>query len=122
MTKNKARRIVAIVLVAAAIVMGIAGGIFLPQRNGETARATTEELRIRTLLDVTGDGLVETYVKIARDEAMKVTKEAGGNMAARREAANKAEEETRALYANTETDYSTIDTSALAPAVERISA
>ena len=122
MTKNKVQRIVAIVLVAVAVVMAIVGGIFLPQRNGETARVTIEELRIRTLLDVTGDGLVETYVKIARDEAMKAAKAAGGNMAARRDAANKAEEETRALYANTETDYSTIDTSALAPAVAEYAA
>ena len=117
MTKNKVQRIIAIVLVAVAVVMAIVGGIHLPQRDGKTATATVEQLRIRTLLDVTGDGLVETYVKIARDEAMKAAKAAGGNMAARREAANKAEEETRALYANTETDYSTIDTSALAPAV-----
>ena len=46
MTKNKVQRIVAIVLVAVAVVMAIVGGIFLPQRNGETARVTIEELRI----------------------------------------------------------------------------
>ncbi len=117
MTKNKIQRIIAIVLVAAAVVMAVVGGIHLPKRDSETAVQTVEELRIRTLLDVTGDGLVETYVKLARDEAMKAAKAAGGSMADRRAAADKAEEETRAKYANTETDYSTIDVSALKPAV-----
>ncbi len=117
MTKNKIQRILAIVLVAAAVVMAVVGGIHLPKRDSETAVRTVEELRIRTLLDVTGDGLVETYVELARKEAMQVAKANGGTMAERRAAADKAEEETRAKYANTETDYSTIDVSALKPAV-----
>jgi len=116
-TKNKIQRILAIVLVAAAVVMAVVGGIHLPKRDSETAVRTVEELRIRTLLDVTGDGLVETYVELARKEAMQVAKANGGTMAERRAAADKAEEETRAKYANTETDYSTIDVSALKPAV-----
>ena len=117
MTKNKIQRILAIVLVAAAVVMAVVGGIHLPKRDSETAVRTVEELRIRTLLDVTGDGLVETYVELARKEAMQVAKANGGTMAERRAAADKAEEETRAKNANTETDYSTIDVSALKPAV-----
>ena len=117
MTKNKVQRIVAMLLVAVAVVMAVVGGIHLPKRDSETAVRTVEELRIRTLLDVTGDGLVETYVELARKEAMQVAKANGGTMAERRAAADKAEEETRAKYANTETDYSTIDVSALKPAV-----
>ena len=117
MTKNKIQRIIAIVLVAAAVVMAVVGGIHLPKRDSAAAVQAVEELRIRTLLDVTGDGLVETYVELARKEAMQAAKAAGGTMAERRAAADKAEEETRAKYANTETDYSTIDVSALKPAV-----
>ena len=117
MTKNKVQRIVAIVLVAIAVVMAIVGGIHLPQRDSENAAQIVEELRIRTLLDVTGVGLVDTYVEIARQKAMDEGKAAGLKLAERKALAEVAMAEARAMYENQEIDYDSMDTSALAPAV-----
>ena len=122
MTKNKVQRIVAIVLVALAVVMAAVGGVFLPQRNGQNANKAVEEMRIRTLLDVTGVGLVDTYVEIAREEAMAAGKAAGLSLKERKAAAEVAMEEARAKYENQEIDYSAMDTSVLAPAVAEYAA
>jgi len=116
-TKNKVQRIIAIVLVAVAVVMAVVGGIHLPQRNGENAVTAVKEMRIRTLLDVTGVGLVDTYVEIARQEAMAAGKAAGLNLKERKAAAEVAMEEARAKYENQEIDYSAMDTTKLEPAV-----
>jgi len=62
--------------------------------------------------------VVESYVAIAKKEATAQAKAAGGGMSAIREAVAKAEEETRAKYSNTETDYSTIDTTGLEAAMD----
>ena len=117
MTKNRIQRIIAIVLVAVAVVMAVVGGIHLPQRDSAAAQSTIQELRVRNLLDVTGVGLVDTYVEIARQQAMDEGKAAGLKLAERKKAAEAAMAETRAKYENMETDYSTIDTSKLEPAV-----
>ena len=117
MTKNKVQRIVAIVLAVVAVVMAVVGGIHLPQRDSAAAQSTIQELRVRNLLDVTGVGLVDTYVEIARQKAMDEGKAAGLKLAERKKAAEAAMEETRAMYENMETDYSTIDTTKLEPAV-----
>ena len=117
MTKNKVQRIVAIVLTVVAVVMAVVGGIHLPQRDSAAAQSTIQELRVRNLLDVTGVGLVDTYVEIARQKAMDEGKAAGLKLAERKKAAEAAMEETRAMYENMETDYSSIDTTKLEPAV-----
>ena len=117
MTQKKSRKIIAVVLAllaAAAIVLGV---INLPQRTGEKGAVINDTLRIRTLLNATGDGVVDSYVAIAKKEATAKVKAEGGGMAAIREAVKKAEEETRAQYSNTTTDYSKLDTTALAAAV-----
>ena len=117
MTKNKVQRIVAIVLVAVAVAMAVVGGIYLPQRDSEKATKAIEEMRIRNLLNVTGEGLVDTYVEIARQKAMDEGKAAGLKLAERKAAAEVAMEEARAKYENQTIDYAAMDTSALAPAV-----
>ena len=121
MTKNKVQRIVAIVLVAVAVVMAVVGGIHLPQRSGEKATAIIEELRIRTLLDVTGVGLVDTYVEIAREEAMAKGKAEGLSLKERKVKAEEAMAETRAKY-ESEGVEPQADTAILLPVVAEYAA
>ena len=118
MTKSKTKRIIAIVLCVMAVVLTVTGIINLPNRTSEKGDEIITALRIRTLLNATGEGVVDSYVAIAKKEATKAAKAAGGGMAAIREAVAKAEEETRAKYSSSETDYSTVDTTALEPAVD----
>ncbi|MDY4008717.1 MAG: hypothetical protein SOY94_07630 [Candidatus Limiplasma sp.] len=118
MTPSKAKRIIAIVLAVAGVALIALGAVNLPKRGGEQGRQILDALRIRTLLNATGDGVVESYVAIAKKEATAKAKEAGGGMAAIRDAVTKAEEETRAQYANATTDFSSLDTAALSQAVQ----
>jgi len=118
MTKSVAKRIIAIVLAVLSVVMIALGAVNMPKRDNEVGQEILKDLRIRTLLDATGAGVVESYVAIAKKEATAAAKAAGGGMSAIRDAVAKAEEETRAKYSNTETDYASIDTSALVPAVD----
>ena len=68
----------------------------------------------------TGEGVVESYVDIAKQEATAQVRAAGGSMAEIREAVQKAEEEARATYSNTTLDYDTVDTTQLSGAVEQL--
>lgn len=118
MTKSKMRRILSALLVLAAAVCLVLGAVNLPKQESEAGQKILQELRIRTLLNATGDSVVESYVSIAKAKAQEEAKASGGGMAAIRDAVAKAEEETRALYAGSaQTDYSQIDTTGLAEAV-----
>lgn len=117
MTQSKTKRIIALVLAVMAVALLVLGAVNLPKREQQTGQAILSTLRIRTLLDATGEGVVESYVAIAKKEATARVKAEGGGMSAIREAVAKAEEETRAMYSSTETDYSAIDTAALEKAV-----
>ncbi len=118
MTQSKTKRIIAIILAVMAVVLAVLGTVNLPKRDSAEGQEILSALRIRTLLNATGEGVVESYVAIAKKEATAEAKAAGGGMSAIREAVAKAEEETRAKYSATATDYSTIDTTALTPAVD----
>ena len=122
MTQKTSRKIIAVVLVILAAAAIMLGAMNLPQRTGEKGSTIIDALRIRTLLNATGDGVVESYVAIAKKEATAKVKAEGGGMSAIREAVAKAEEETRAKYSNTTTDYSTLDTTALEAAVSEYAA
>lgn len=122
MTQSKVKRIIAMVLAVAAIALFAVGGLNLPKRGAQAGLDVLNALRIRTLLNATGEGVVESYVAIAKKEATDAAKKAGGGMSAIREAVAKAEEETRARYSNSTTDYSTLDTTALTAAVDRYAA
>lgn len=117
MTQSKVKRIIALVLVVAGVAAAVLGAVNLPKRDNAQGVQVLENLRIRTLLNATGEGVVESYVAIAKKEATAAAKEAGGGMSAIRDAVAKAEEETRAKYSNTSTDYSTLDTTQLNVAV-----
>lgn len=116
MTNSKLRRILALLLAIAAVALIVLGAVNLPRRQNAAGRLMIEQLRARTLLDATGDGVVESYVAIARQEATKNAKAAGGGMSAIRDAVARAEEETRAKFSGSATDYSAIDTTALTAA------
>ena len=118
MTQSKTKRIIALVLAVMAVVLLVLGAVNLPKREAQVGQDILEKLRIRTLLDATGEGVVESYVAIAKKEATAAAKAAGGGMSAIREAIAKAEEETRAKYSSNATDYSAIDTTALEAAMD----
>ena len=118
MTKSVLRRVIAIVLCVAAVVLIVLGAVNMPKRESEDGQQILKALRTRTLLNATGEGVVESYVAVAKKEAQAAAKAAGGGMSAIREAIAKAEEETRAKYSSNATDYSAIDTTALEAAMD----
>ena len=118
MTKSKIRRILAITLCAAAAVLMIVSGVNMPKKGGPAGQSILEDLRLRAVLSATGSSVVESYVDIAKKEAQQRVKNAGGGMSEIREAVEKAEEEVRARYSNSEVDITGIDTAELTAATE----
>ena len=59
MTKSKTQRIIAILLAVAAVALIVLGIIHMPQREAQGGRDILDALRIRTLLNATGEGVVE---------------------------------------------------------------
>ena len=91
----------------------------MPKQNGAAGQEILRTMRIQTLLNATGDSVVESYVAIAKQEAQAAAKASGGGMAAIREAVEKAETETREKYENgAQNDLSGIDTTGLSAAVD----
>lgn len=118
MTKSKVRKSLAAVIAVVAVICIVLGAVNMPRQNGAAGSKILDDLRIQTLLNATGDSLVESYVAAAKQEATKKAKEEGGGMSAIRDAVAKAEEETRAKYADgVSTDLSGIDTTALSDAI-----
>lgn len=119
MTKNKIQRLLAILCAAAAAFCMVLGFINMPKQNGTAGQEILRTMRIQTLLNATGDSVVESYVAIAKQEAQAAAKASGGGMAAIREAVEKAETETRKKYENgAQNDLSGIDTTGLSAAVD----
>ena len=102
MTTNKVRKVIALALCLACLVMLVIGGINLPKKNKASGLEILNDLRTQSLLNATGEGVVESYVNIAKKEAQEKAKAEKLGMAALREAVAKAEEDTRAKYANVE--------------------
>lgn len=100
MTKSNLRRAIAAALCLACVVLVAIGGINLPKKNNDAGQSILNDLRTRSLLNATGDGVVESYVNIAKKQARDEAKENGADAAGIREAVSKAEEEVRARYEN----------------------
>ena len=66
MKQNKLRITIAAVLGVLAVVLIVLGAMNMPQRTGEKGDQIISDLRNRTLLIATGDGVVESYVAIAK--------------------------------------------------------
>lgn len=122
MTNSKIRRVLALALCAACLVLAAIGGMNLPKKNNDTGAQILNELRTKALLNATGDGVVESYVNIAKKQAMADAKEAGGDMAAIRAAVAQAEEDTRAMYENAGVGEGVSATPALLNAVSEYTA
>ncbi len=118
MTKSKIDKLLAVIVAILAVLSLVLGGMNLPKQTGSAGTKILDELRIKTLLNATGDSVVESYVDVAKKEATKKAKEEGGGMSAIRDAVAKAEEETRAKYADgVGADLTGIDTTNLSAAV-----
>jgi len=102
MTTNKLRRAIAAALCLACLILAVIGGVNLPKKDKAVGQNILNDMRTQSLLNATGEGVVETYVNIAKKEAQEKAKAEKAGMAAIREAVAKAEEETRAKYENTE--------------------
>ena len=122
MTKSKLRRAIAAVLCLACVVLIIIGSINLPKKNNDAGQTALNGLRTRTLLNITGDGVVESYVNIAKKQAQEKAKAEKAGMAAIREAVAKAEEDTRAKYENSEFSAGVTATPELMEAVSKYNA
>ena len=102
MTTNKLRRGIAVALCVTFVVLLAIGGINLPKKDKAIGQSIVNDMRTQALLNATGEGVVESYVNIAKKEAQEKAKAEKAGMAAIREAVAKAEEDTRAKYANVE--------------------
>ena len=102
MTTNKLRRGIAAALCVAFVVLLVIGGINLPKKDKAIGESIVNDMRTQSLLNATGEGVVESYVNIAKKEALEKAKAEKAGMDAIREAVAKAEEDTRAKYANVE--------------------
>ena len=122
MTKSKLRRAIAAVLCLACVVLIVIGSINLPKKNNDAGQTILNGLRTRTLLNITGDGVVESYVNIAKKQAQEKAKAEKAGMAAIREAVAKAEEDTRAKYENSEFSAGVTATPELMEAVSKYNA
>ena len=102
MTTSKVRRAIAAALCVACVVLLVIGGINLPKKDKPVGQDILNDLRTQSILNATGEGVVESYVNIAKKAAQDKAKEEKASMAEIREAVAKAEEETRAKYENAE--------------------
>ena len=102
MTKNKLRRAIAAALCLACLVLAAIGGMNLPKKNKDVGQSVLNELRTRSLMNAAGDGIVESYVALAKKQAQADAKAAGGGMSEIRAAVTEAEERVRAEYADAE--------------------
>ena len=122
MTTNKTRRMIAALLCLACVVLLVLGAVNLPKKKSASGDAILGDLRVRTLLNATGDGVVESYVNIAKKEAQAKAKAEGGGMSAIRDAVKKAEEDTRAKYENAEFSQGVVATPELLTAIDNYTA
>ena len=122
MTTNNVRRAIAAALCLACLVLAVIGGINLPKKEKDVGQSILNEVRTQSLLNATGEGVVETYVNIAKKEAQEKAKAEKAGMAAIREAVAKAEEETRAKYEGAEFSAGVTATAELLAAVSEYSA
>ena len=102
MTKNKVRRAIAAVLCLAGVALVILGGINLPKKKTDAGLSILNDLRAKSLMNAAGDGIVESYVAIAKKQAQQDAKAAGGGMSEIRTAVAEAEARVRAEYENAE--------------------
>ena len=81
MTKNKMRRAIALVLCLAALALIVIGGVNMPRKSAAAGTDLLNELRTGALMNAAGDGIVESYVAIAKklvlETIVKLNREKG---------------------------------------------
>ena len=102
MTKSKVRRAIAAVLCLACLALLVLGGVNLPKKKTDAGLTILNDLRAKSLMNAAGDGIVESYVAIAKKQAQQDAKAAGGGMSEIRAAVAEAEARVRAEYENAE--------------------
>lgn len=102
MTTNKVRRAIAAVLCLACLALLVIGGVNLPKKKQDAGQSILNDLRARSLMNAAGDGVVESYVAIAKKQAQQDAKANGGGMSEIRTAVAEAEAKVRAEYENAE--------------------
>ncbi len=102
MTKNKLKRTIAAGLCLACLVLAVIGGMNLPRKDKDAGQSILNDLRARSLMNAAGDGIVESYVALAKKQAQADAKAAGGGMSEIRTAVAEAETRVRAEYENAE--------------------
>ena len=122
MGKKSAKIIASAVIFILAAVLIVMGTVGLTQRGTAAGTDYLKDMRNRAVLVATGEGAVESYVKIAADKARAEAKAAGGGMSAIREAVAKAEEEARANSSASMLDYATADITGLDAALSELNA
>ena len=122
MKKKGMKLIASAVILILAVVMIVMGVIGMNQRGSEVGAKYLADMRNRAVLVATGEGAVESYVKIAGDKARAEAKAAGGGMSAIREAVAKAEEEARNNSSASMLDYATADITGLDAALNELTA
>ena len=100
MTTNKLRRAIAAAMCLLCLILAVIGGFNLPKKDKDVGQSILNDVRTKSLLNAAGDGVVESYVNIAKNQARDKAKAEKASMAKIREAVAKAEEETRAKYEN----------------------
>lgn len=102
MTTSKVRRAIAAVLCLACLALLVIGGVNLPKKKQDAGQSILNDLRARSLMNAAGDGIVESYVTIAKKQAQQDAKANGGGMSEIRTAVAEAEAKVRAEYENAE--------------------
>lgn len=121
MSKKVAQRIAAIVVLALAVAC-ICIGFYGNGLGAAKEEQILSAMRVRVLLNATGEGAVESFVAAAKKEAAAKVKAEGGTMAQIREASAKAEEDARANASGSLIDYEAVDTAPLAAASSQLRA
>ena len=96
------RRAIAAVLCLACLALLVLGGVNLPKKKTDAGLTILNDLRAKSLMNAAGDGIVESYVAIAKKQAQQDAKAAGGGMSEIRAAVAEAEARVRAEYENAE--------------------
>ena len=74
MTTNKLRKAIAAVLCLACLITLVIGGINLPKKEKPVGQDILNDMRTQSLLNATGEGVVESYVNIAKKAAQEKAK------------------------------------------------
>ena len=80
MRKGKVRVIASVVIFVLAVALIVTGVMGMNKRTAESGMQYLSDMRTRAVLIATGEGAVESYVEIAKADAMAAAKAAGGGM------------------------------------------